>query len=76
MSYILRLVYIISPHIQTIRERMTLGKFGEPVSERQLSRIFAQNREVLDQAVKLESGRLSHFEVFNYGQVWETTETF
>lgn len=70
-------IYIISPHIQTIRERMTLGKFGKPVSARQLNRIFAMNKEVLDQAVELESGCLSHFEVFNCRKFWmKIIETF
>lgn len=68
MSYILQLRSFIqrSPHIQTIRERMTLGKFGEPVSAGQLNQIFKRNKEVLDQAVEFECGHLSHFEVSNY----------
>ncbi|KAJ8543125.1 hypothetical protein K7X08_005648 [Anisodus acutangulus] len=53
-----------SPHIQTIRERITLGRWGEPVSAKALSHHFKRRREVLERAVKLEIGCLSHFEVF------------
>lgn len=53
-----------SPHIQTIRERITLGKWGEPVSAKVLNHHFNTRREVIERAVKLENGYLSHFEVF------------
>ncbi|KAL3365740.1 hypothetical protein AABB24_010738 [Solanum stoloniferum] len=53
-----------SPHIQTIRERITLGKWGEPVSAKALNHHFNTRREVIERAVKLENGCLSHFEVF------------
>lgn len=53
-----------SPHIQTIRERITLGRWGEPVSAKALNHHFNTRREVLERAVKLENGCLSHFEVF------------
>ncbi|XP_019243918.1 PREDICTED: dihydrofolate synthetase [Nicotiana attenuata] len=52
-----------SPHIQTIRERITLGRWGEPISAKALNHHFKRRREVLERAVKLENGCLSHFEV-------------
>ncbi|XP_057950471.1 dihydrofolate synthetase isoform X3 [Malania oleifera] len=52
-----------SPHIQTIRERISLGRFGEPVSGKALNCLFRRIRKILDQAMELENGRLSHFEV-------------
>uniref|UniRef100_A0A2N9EAT3 Mur ligase central domain-containing protein n=1 Tax=Fagus sylvatica TaxID=28930 RepID=A0A2N9EAT3_FAGSY len=53
-----------SPHIQTIRERISLGNFGEPVSAKTLNSIFLQIKKTLDQAMEHENGRMSHFEVF------------
>ncbi|CAK9176968.1 unnamed protein product [Ilex paraguariensis] len=53
-----------SPHIRTIRERISLGNLGEPVSAKALSCLFQRIKMILDQAVELEDGRLSHFEVF------------
>ncbi|KAM3374098.1 dihydrofolate synthetase [Capsicum galapagoense] len=53
-----------SPHIQTIRERITLGRWGELVSAKKLNHHFNTRREILERAVKLENGCLSHFEVF------------
>ncbi|KAG8390375.1 hypothetical protein BUALT_Bualt01G0076900 [Buddleja alternifolia] len=53
-----------SPHIRTIRERITLGTNGEPVSAKSLSSHFMKIKEDLDMAVILEKGHLSHFEVF------------
>ncbi|KAK6117711.1 hypothetical protein DH2020_048563 [Rehmannia glutinosa] len=53
-----------SPHIRTIRERITLGTAGEPVSVKALSSHFHLIKEDLDTAVKLEKGHLSQFEVF------------
>ncbi|KAL6503892.1 hypothetical protein OROGR_025815 [Orobanche gracilis] len=53
-----------SPHIRTIRERITVGTAGEPVSLKALSSHFHRIKENLDMAVKLEKGHLSHFEVF------------
>ncbi|XP_058182695.1 dihydrofolate synthetase isoform X1 [Rhododendron vialii] len=53
-----------SPHIQTIRERISVGRSGEPVSVKALNSLFQRIKNVLDQAVQFESGRLSHFEVF------------
>lgn len=53
-----------SPHIQTIRERISVGKSGDPVSVESLSYLFQNVKKILDQAVELENGHLSHFEVF------------
>ncbi|XP_019200196.1 PREDICTED: dihydrofolate synthetase isoform X2 [Ipomoea nil] len=53
-----------SPHIETIRERITLGRLGEPVSAIVLNHHFQRVRTVLERAVELEKGRLSHFEIF------------
>ncbi|KAL3650541.1 hypothetical protein CASFOL_006944 [Castilleja foliolosa] len=53
-----------SPHIRTIRERITLGSAGEPVSVTSLSSHFHQIKEDIDMVIKLEKGHLSHFEVF------------
>lgn len=58
------MLYMSSPHIQTIRERITLGRWGEPISAKALNHHFKRRREVLERAVKLENGCLSHFEVF------------
>uniref|UniRef100_A0A7C9EV38 Dihydrofolate synthase n=1 Tax=Opuntia streptacantha TaxID=393608 RepID=A0A7C9EV38_OPUST len=52
-----------SPHIRTIRERMSVGTEGEPVSANDLYFLFHRIKKILDQAVADENGRLSHFEV-------------
>lgn len=63
--FVLRSGFIIrvcSPHIRTIRERMTLGRSGEPVSAKALSSVFQENKESLDHAIEVENGCISHFE--------------
>lgn len=57
------ITYLSSPHIRTIRERITLGTSGEPVSAKSLSLHFHKIKEDLNMAVELEKGHLSHFEV-------------
>lgn len=52
-----------SPHVRTIRERISLGKLGEPVSAKALNCLFHRIKPILDEAVALENGRLSHFEI-------------
>ncbi|XP_038905573.1 dihydrofolate synthetase [Benincasa hispida] len=52
-----------SPHIETIRERISLGRSGEMVSGKALNSLFKRNKEFFDQSVELENGRISHFEV-------------
>ena len=56
-------IFLSSPHIQTIRERISLGRFGEPVSAKTLNCLFLQIKKILDQAIEHENGRISHFEV-------------
>ncbi|XP_072053664.1 dihydrofolate synthetase isoform X2 [Arachis hypogaea] len=53
-----------SPHIKTIRERILLGRFGDPVSPKLLSNLFDRIKQDLDQAIVEENGCISHFEVF------------
>nr|GEZ68447.1 dihydrofolate synthetase [Tanacetum cinerariifolium] len=52
-----------SPHIKTIRERITVGRLGDPVSTQAVNSLFQRIKDVLDKAVQLEMGHLSHFEV-------------
>ncbi|KAM1232240.1 hypothetical protein ACFX13_042821 [Malus domestica] len=52
-----------SPHIQTIRERISVGRFAEPVSAKALSSLFDRVKKILDHAIEVENGRTSHFEV-------------
>lgn len=52
-----------SPHIKTIRERITLGRLGDPVSAKAVNSLFQRIKVILEQAVQLEKGCLSHFEV-------------
>ncbi|GMH19622.1 hypothetical protein Nepgr_021463 [Nepenthes gracilis] len=52
-----------SPHIRTIRERMSLGRGCEPVSANDLCSLFQRIKKTLEQAVEFEHGHLSHFEV-------------
>ncbi|KAF3432873.1 hypothetical protein FNV43_RR23975 [Rhamnella rubrinervis] len=52
-----------SPHIQTIRERISLGRLGEPVTVKALSSLFHSIKKIIDRAVELENGCISHFEV-------------
>ncbi|KAK2983652.1 hypothetical protein RJ640_023186, partial [Escallonia rubra] len=53
-----------SPHVRTIRERMSMGRLGEPVSAKAINDIFQRVRMTIDQAVELEKKCISHFEVF------------
>ncbi|KAK9724733.1 hypothetical protein RND81_05G095200 [Saponaria officinalis] len=52
-----------SPHIRTIRERMSVGTHDKPVSTDKLCYTFHRIRKILDQAVAYERGFLTHFEV-------------
>ncbi|XVF53447.1 hypothetical protein PTKIN_Ptkin05aG0100100 [Pterospermum kingtungense] len=52
-----------SPHILSIRERMSVGRMGKPVSSKTLSCLFHRIKQRLDEAVVLENGCLTHFEV-------------
>ncbi|XP_027334194.1 dihydrofolate synthetase [Abrus precatorius] len=53
-----------SPHIQTIRERILVGRSGNPVSAKLLNDLFRRIKPDLDQEMKEENGCISHFEVF------------
>ncbi|XXG71362.1 hypothetical protein AAC387_Pa07g0634 [Persea americana] len=53
-----------SPNLLTVRERISLGRNGEPVSAESLIYHFHRVKKILDQSVDLENGSLSHFEVF------------
>ncbi|KAL5538206.1 hypothetical protein UlMin_044187 [Ulmus minor] len=52
-----------SPHIQTIRERISVGRLGEPVSAKSLISLLHGIKQIIDRAMELENGHLSHFEV-------------
>ena len=47
----------------TIRERISVGKEGEPISANRLNDIFHQVKSKIDDSVASEKGALSHFEV-------------
>ncbi|KAL1550698.1 dihydrofolate synthase [Salvia divinorum] len=53
-----------SPHIRSIRERITLGTSGEAVSGKSLDSHFHKIKDELDIAIEREKGHLSQFEVF------------
>ncbi|ONM33398.1 Dihydrofolate synthetase [Zea mays] len=53
-----------SPHLLTIRERISVGNDGGPVPVRLLSDLFDGAKEAIDEAIELENGSLTHFEVF------------
>lgn len=66
--------YLNSPHIRTIRERMSVGLRDEPVPEELLHSVFVRIRRFLDQAVANEHGFLSHFEVDTHLLCYELYE--
>lgn len=49
----------------TIRERMSVGKLNQPVSSKALNCLFHKIKDALDEALRFEKGRISHFEVYN-----------
>ncbi|KAG6426558.1 hypothetical protein SASPL_110783 [Salvia splendens] len=53
-----------SPHIRSIRERITLGASGEAVPVKSLDSHFHKIKDELDIAIEREKGHLSQFEVF------------
>ncbi|KAF0911271.1 hypothetical protein E2562_008028 [Oryza meyeriana var. granulata] len=53
-----------SPHLLTIRERISVGESGGPVSATLLRDLFDHAKEVIDQSLESEDGALTHFEVF------------
>lgn len=52
-----------SPHITSIRERITAGRSGDPISADTLRKLLIDNQATIDEAVAAESGLLTHFEV-------------
>ncbi|KAF9614944.1 hypothetical protein IFM89_021374 [Coptis chinensis] len=52
-----------SPHLWSIRERITLGRNGDPISAEAMSCLFHQLKNTLDHSIELENGSISHFEV-------------
>ncbi|KAF6172997.1 hypothetical protein GIB67_006373 [Kingdonia uniflora] len=52
-----------SPHLWSIRERISLGKNGDLVSAKALISLFHQVKDILDRTIELEDGSISHFEV-------------
>ncbi|CAL5083954.1 unnamed protein product [Urochloa decumbens] len=53
-----------SPHLLTIRERISVGNDGGPVPVGLLSDLFDQAKEAIDESIESENGALTHFEVF------------
>ncbi|XP_028553423.1 dihydrofolate synthetase [Dendrobium catenatum] len=53
-----------SPHLLTIRERISLGRSGGPVSVELLRNLFYHIKGSLDLSIEMEGGALTHFEVF------------
>ncbi|WVZ72851.1 hypothetical protein U9M48_021247 [Paspalum notatum var. saurae] len=53
-----------SPHLLTIRERISVGNNGCPVPVELLSDIFYEAKEAIDESIEFENGALTHFEVF------------
>ncbi|TVU26982.1 hypothetical protein EJB05_29560 [Eragrostis curvula] len=53
-----------SPHLLTIRERISVGKDGGPVSVGLLRDLFDEAKDLIDKSIVLENGALTHFEVF------------
>ncbi|CAM0948711.1 unnamed protein product [Alopecurus aequalis] len=51
-----------SPHLLTIRERISVGEHGGPVSAELLSDLFLQAKEAIDESIESENGALTHFE--------------
>ncbi|KAL5727096.1 dihydrofolate synthase [Ranunculus cassubicifolius] len=52
-----------SPHLWSIRERISLGRKGDPVSPEAINGLFHRVKSILDHSIELENGSISHFEV-------------
>lgn len=57
--------YGCSPHLLTIRERISVGQSGGPVSAELLRDLFGHAKEAIGQSIESEDGALTHFEVFS-----------
>lgn len=51
--------------MMTIRERISVGRLGDPVSAKSLNCLFHRIKHVLDKAMQIENHSLSHFEVLS-----------
>jgi folylpolyglutamate synthase/dihydropteroate synthase len=52
-----------SSHLLTIRDRISVGEHGGPVSAALLRHLFDQAKEAIDESIESENGALTHFEV-------------
>ncbi|KAG0614845.1 hypothetical protein M758_6G208300, partial [Ceratodon purpureus] len=52
-----------SPHVTSIRERISAGNSGEPVSAISLRKLMTDVQAIIDEAVAAESSSPTHFEV-------------
>jgi folylpolyglutamate synthase/dihydropteroate synthase len=52
-----------SPHLTSIRERITAGQTGDPISDEMLVELFSNLHANLEKAIAAEPGTLTHFEV-------------
>ncbi|XP_020517188.1 dihydrofolate synthetase isoform X2 [Amborella trichopoda] len=52
-----------SPHLWTLRERISVGRKDEPVSAGDLKNLLSDVRNILNLSLELEQGFLTHFEV-------------
>lgn len=57
------LLFLDSPHVTSIRERISAGSSGEPVSAISLRKLLTDVQAIIDENVAAESGLLTHFEV-------------
>ncbi|KAM0944488.1 putative dihydrofolate synthase [Dioscorea sansibarensis] len=53
-----------SPHLLTIRERISVGRNGGPVSADAVNTLFSNVKVIIDESMDQENGALTHFEVF------------
>lgn len=59
----LRVGTYTSPHVTSIRERITAGKNEGPISANSLKKLMNDLQATIDEAIAEESGLLTHFEV-------------
>lgn len=57
------MLFQCSPHLQTIRERISVGNDGGPVSVGLLRDLFDEAKDTIDESIESENGALTHFEV-------------
>lgn len=66
----LKVLPSFSPHIRSIRERITLGSSGEAVPGKSLDSHFHKIKDELDIAIEREKGHLSQFEVCSWMDIF------